>query len=599
MALLLAGLLFFILQAYWQRKRSQAQLAEQNEMLSRQRDELESLNNQLNEATQSKLRFFTNVSHDLRTPLTLISEPVATVAGAPNLTSQQRTLMRLAEKNVLILRRLINQILDFRKFENDHLQLRLSESDIRGNLNSWAETFIPLARRRHIDFKVNAEIPQPTMMAYDEEKMERIFFNLMSNAFKFTPDNGKIRVDARIEGENLVMSISNTGEGIKAEDLPYIFDRFYQAADIMPRGSGIGLALVKAFAELHSGSVSVASELGKETVFTVTIPVTHTEKSGRGERVASGESEITRELAEVTPGIDGLPPSEEEDSATAPGEKEGEENEKPLLLVIDDTSDIRMLLRTLLSDEYSIIEAADGKQGIRMASKYSPDLIICDMMMPEMDGMECCSRLKEEITTSHIPILMLTACKLDEQRADTYEAGADGYISKPFSNEVLRARCHSLIANRRRLTQSQIMPTAGKPKTSDGAEAAKEKGKSAARRIPNDPLAVENDFYKQFLEIVDAELGNADISVEEIGSRLGLSRVQFYRKIKALTNFSPVEIIRIRRLNEAYRLLTSTEKTVSEIAYSIGFSSPGYFSKCFKEQFGELPADLQRRTSKI
>ncbi len=624
LAVLLAGLLFFIMQAYRQRRRAQAALAERNQLLSNQRDELESLNKRLQEATQSKLRFFTNVSHDLRTPLTLISEPLATIGEAGNLTPRQQTMLQLAEKNVLILRRLINQILDFRKFEDSRLHLSLTEGDMRRSLLSWSEAFLPLARRHYITYKVNIDLPQPTEMAFDAEKMERIFFNIMGNAFKYTPDNGKISVNASTDGKSLTFSISNTGKGIKKEDLGHIFERFYQAHQITPQGSGIGLALVKAFTELHQGTVSVTSEPDRETIFTVSIPVSHTDKRSDADLATDRQRSINTEFAEILEStvqaaspvakniVPAGTPGDTPDTPAATGEEESaqpQDSDKRTLLIIDDTRDMRTLLRSLLEDEYNIIEAADGKQGIRLASKYSPDLIICDMMMPEMDGMECCRRIKEEISTSHIPVLMLTACKLDEQRADAYEAGADGFISKPFNNNVLRARCHSLLSNRMRLNQNQIMPRKNKSNAAGSAPSAPrmhatDKSTAAttsktAKTHAADPMALENEFYRKFIEIVDEELSNADISVEEIGSRLGLSRVQFYRKIKAITNFSPVELIRIRRLNEAYRLLTSTEKTVSEIAYSTGFSNPGYFTKCFKEQFGELPADLQKRTSKL
>ena len=231
-------------------------------------------------------------------------------------------------------------------------------------------------------------------------------------------------------------------------------------------------------------------------------------------------------------------------------------------------------------------------------------------MMPDLGGMEVCRRLKEETSTSHIPILMLTACSLDEQRAEGYDSGADGYLSKPFDADVLRARCRALIANRRRLlaAQTDLIPSkkaesADTPRQSatpsdnnNNTETASARVKKAA---PNAAMAVENDFYRRFIAIVEQEIGNPDITVEEIGARLGLSRVQFYRKIKALTNYSPNEILRIHRLKKAHSLLTSTDSTVSEIAYSVGFSSPGYFSKCFKEYYSELPADLQKRTSRL
>ncbi|MDE6273237.1 MAG: substrate-binding domain-containing protein [Muribaculaceae bacterium] len=591
--LALATALFYVIKAYWQRKRAQ--------------EKLEKMNERLNEATASKLTFFTNVSHDLRTPLTLIAEPLATLTSAPNLTPEQHTLASLAQKNVMILRRLINQILDFRKFENGKLELNLSEVDIRELITEWADAFRALARKRHIDFSISFADQTPTSMAVDSEKLERIFFNLLSNAFKFTPDNGRIAIDVGGNADKLAISISDSGKGIPQKELPRIFERFYQADRVTPYGSGIGLALVKAFTELHAGSIGVTSVLGKGSTFRVEIPVRHIQVPDNPAEINPADvksypypaqddtrtmaEEVTLELADVSDESSSLPEVSEDN---------------PTVLIIDDNPDIRVLLRHLLAGNYTILEASDGKQGIRIASKYIPDLIICDMMMPEMDGLECCRRLKDEVSTSHIPVLMLTACRLDEQRAEAYEAGADGFISKPFNKDVLLARCASLIANRRRLASSDLM-TKKSPLTKESEEkktAAKAKASNASKNASKsvrrgDPMVIENEFYQRFLEIVDKELGNPDISIEEIGSRLGLSRVQFYRKIKAITNFSPVELIRMRRLKEAYRLLTSSETTVAEVAYSVGFSSPGYFAKCFREQYDELPADLQRRTSKL
>lgn len=245
------------------------------------------------------------------------------------------------------------------------------------------------------------------------------------------------------------------------------------------------------------------------------------------------------------------------------------------------------MVKNLLGTKYTVIEATNGKQGIKLASKYIPDLIICDVMMPGMTGMECCNLLKKETTTSHIPVLMLTACSLDEQRIEGYENGADGYLAKPFNSQVLFARCTSLIENRKRIkgvgnAENKILPT----KPSSGTS-------------PQKNTDIDNEFYNRFIEIVESELSNSEISIEEIGARLGLSRVQFYRKIKALTNYSPNELLRIIRLKKAYQMLTSTESTVAEVGYKVGFASPSYFSKCFKDYYGELPAELQKRTSKI
>lgn len=614
---LLAVVIFLILKAYWNRRRSQEQLARQNAQLITQRDELTDLNARLNEATSAKLTFFTNVSHDLRTPLTLIAAPLHQLRAASNLTAEQHAMVNLADKNVGILKRLINQILDFRKYENGRLRLHPVEADVRRCFTEWGESFRPLARQHHI--RINLEIGElagPTM-AFDIEKLERIYFNLMSNAFKFTPPNGTVTSRVSMDGTCLRLEVIDTGVGMDAETAARVFERFYQADGTNVQGSGIGLAVAKAFTELHGGTVAVESEPGHGSRFIVEIPVSHVpEASASSASPASSDSPASSSPSEASPSAGQREAVAAGGSPVIPSEPESMDESKPSVLVIDDTADIRALVRMLLKADYNILEAPTGAQGIKIASKYIPDLIICDVMMPGLDGMETTRRLKQEVSTSHIPVMMLTACSLDEQRAQGYDSGADGYLSKPFNADVLLARCRSLIANRRLLfaakealdspTSPVIPASTAEPASASSSSSEPRKTPSASSKAtaPGRPKsgigpAIESEFYQRFLRIVDEELGNPDITVEEIGSRLGLSRVQFYRKIKALTNYSPNEILRIRRLKTAHGLLTSTESTVSEIAYKVGFSSPSYFTKCFREYFGELPADLQKRTSKI
>lgn len=605
--LLLAGIAFTLLRAYWQRRRSQEMLFLQNAQLMKQRDELTQLNDRLNEATQAKLVFFTNVSHDLRTPLTLISEPVNQLKEASNLTADQQVLVKLADKNIHILRRLINQILDFRKYENGKLDLHLEEIDIRRYIGEWGESFRHLAHKRHIRFNLEIGTLDAPTMALDPEKMERIFFNIMSNAFKFTPANGEITAEITLTDGKFTLKVSDTGRGMDEQTVQHVFERFYQADKVEPRGSGIGLALVKAFVNLHGGEITVESVPAKGSVFTVIIPEKHLspkEISGKESHIRPiDNADTTRDLISSELGEIENPDIEDIDET------------KPCVLVIDDTADIRTLVKTLLKSDYTVLEAYGGKQGIRLATKYIPDLIICDVMMPDLSGMECCRRLKEETSTSHIPVLMLTACSLDEQRAEGFESGADGYLSKPFDAKVLRAQCRALIANRRRLLETDInnninkriasVPDTSSPVKKETASSDDQpvSAQSASARVKksagNAALAIENEFFQRFIKIVDKEMANPDITVEEMGARLGLSRVQFYRKIKALTNYSPNEILRIYRLKKAHSMLTASDTTVAEVAYAVGFSSPSYFAKCFKDYYNELPADLQRRTSKL
>ena len=396
------------------------------------------------------------------------------------------------------------------------------------------------------------------------EKIERVFFNLISNAMKYSPDNSSITVNYYVKDNNLILKVTDTGEGISKADIANIFDRFFQVDRVRPRGSGIGLSLAKAFVELHGGSISVESELKKGSVFTVVIPVTHLSEETTQVAKSITQQDVETELETV-----------ETDKTF--------EEDKPLLLVIDDNHDIRELVGELMKDEYNIATAPNGKEGLRKASKYVPDLIICDVMMPGMDGMEVCAKLKSETITSHIPVLMLTACSLDEQRVQGYESGADGYLAKPFSSAVLKAQSASLIANRKRIkdvlgSSSAVAPTS----TTD---------KHKQPVVNQSDL--DNDFYNRFIALFEKNIGNPDLNVETMASELGFERTQLYRKIKAITNYSPVELMRNLRLKKARTLLKTTDKTISEICYEVGFSTPAYFSKCYREQYGETPSETR------
>lgn len=562
--LLLIGVVFLTLRTYWQHRRHQIALMEQNRMLEEERDKQRELNEKLETATQSKLMFFTNVSHDLRTQLSLIAEPVAQLATANNLTNQQHTLIKIADKNVKILQRLINQILDFRKYENGKLALHLTEIDFNRALRDWMESFYAVAKKRDIKLSLVApDESEKLSMAVDTEKIERVFFNLLSNAFKYTPDNGSIKVECIYSPDSLILKVADTGEGISERDLDNIFDRFYQVDRIHPKGSGIGLSLAKAFIELHGGTISVESRLNKGSVFTVTLPVTHVAAApGIADKTIS-DSDVAAEIETI-------------ETETAFDE------DKPLVLVIDDNKDIQIMLGELLKDDYNVISAPNGKEGVRMAARYVPDLIICDVMMPVMDGLECCRRIKNEVSTSHIPVLMLTACSMDEQRMQGYDSGADGYLAKPFNAAVLKSQCSALIANRKRIKELW---------QHNGPE---EKAKTAT--LPTGDI--DNDFYRRFLEIFEAEMGNSDLGVDYLASKMGLERSQFYRKIKALTNYSPVELIRNLRLKRARKLLTTTDKSISEIAYEIGFSTPAYFTKCYRDVYGHTPTEARAGLTK-
>ena len=548
------------------------QLEEQRDKLEEQRDQLIQLSHQLEEATHAKLVFFTNISHDFRTPLTLVADPVEHLLADHTLSGDQHRMLMLIQRNVNILLRLVNQILDFRKYENGKMEYTPVQVDVLSSFEGWNESFLAAARKKHIHFSFDNMPDTDYHTLADMEKLERIYFNLLSNAFKFTPENGKITVRlsslTKEETRWIRFTVANTGSMISAEHIRSIFDRFYKI-DMHHAGSGIGLALVKAFVELHKGTISVESDEKQGTVFTVDLPVHTCETILAEDSLMSSISAVP--LSPASPGSSNL----NETLAVEEEELEkGYDSSKPSVLVIDDNADIRLYVRGLLHTDYTVIEAADGSEGIRKAMKYVPDLIISDVMMPGIDGIECCRRLKSELQTCHIPVILLTACSLDEQRIQGYDGGADSYISKPFSSQLLLARVRNLIDSHRRLKQF----------FGDGQTLAKE-----------DVCDMDKDFVEKFKALIEAKMGDSNLNVEDLGKDMGLSRVQLYRKIKSLTNYSPNELLRIARLKKAASLLASSDMTVAEVGYEVGFSSPSYFTKCYKEQFGESPTDLLKR----
>lgn len=561
--LLFAALLAIIVRAYWTKNRMNMELSRQKKKLEEQRDQLISLSKQLEEATHAKLVFFTNVSHDFRTPLTLVADPVEQLLEDKTLTPRQQSLLKVVHKNVHILLRLVNQILDFRKYENDKLELVRANMNLRVQLQEWSHSFQTLALKKHIHFVLEVNDDRADyLMAVDAEKMERVYFNLLSNAFKFTPENGTITVTlstlTKEEGGRYArLVVADTGSGISVQHIRHIFDRFYQI-DVNHAGSGIGLALAKAFVELHGGEITADSVEGKGTVFTVDIPMTVVEEPSAD---LVQEPRITQQTVV----------EELEDMET---EEQIPDENKECILIIDDNADVRDYVKSLLKEEYTVIEAPDGRAGLKKAMKYVPDAIICDVMMPVMDGLECCRKLKTELQTSHIPVMLLTACSLDEQRIQGFECGADSYISKPFNSKLLLVRLRNLMDNHKRLKQFfGDKTTLSKESVSD----------------------VDKGFVDRFRELIEENLADSELSVEDLGGKMGLSRVQLYRKIKALTNYSPNELVRIARLKKAASLLASSEKTISEITYEVGFTSPSYFTKCYKDYFGESPTDFLKR----
>ena len=508
------------------------------------------------DANKAKLQFFTNISHELRTPLTLIADPVNYIIHDDNLNSQQRSMLQIVQRNVLVLTQLVSEILDFRKVQNGKMELRLSDFNLAECMKQWIKLFSASAQKKHITISMDA--PDTIMLRADQDKIERICYNLLSNALKYTSEGGEISLMAKEEGGRVMISVADNGCGISSDELPYIFDRFYQAKNA-GRGTGIGLAIVKAFTELHHGEVSATSVEGKGSTFTIHIPVRQ-----KGE-VTNQPIEKIEQLVEPSSAEEVPNQARHIDELIQPYQ-----TDKPEVLIIDDNIDIRTYLRSVLSEKYNVSEAADGKAGLELARKIVPDIVLSDIMMPVMDGLAFCQQLKTDKAISHIPVILLTARSLDEQRAEGYEHGADAYLSKPFSLRLLLSRIDNLIESRKKLNQTW----------SKGVE---------DDEIGNISNEIDKSFLKQLRKIIQENLANSDLSVEQIGDEIGLSRVQLYRKVKALTGYSPVEIVRKARLTRARHLLQTTERTVSEVAYAVGFSTPSYFSKCYKDEFGENP----------
>ena len=560
--LLIVGLLIVVYKSLRSKNRLYRELSRQKEQLEEQRDQLIELSHQLEEATHAKLVFFTNISHDFRTPLTLVADPVEQLLADPSLEGDRRRMLLLVQRNVQILLRLVNQILDFRKYETGKMEFTPVPLNLLQCFGEWNDSFQAAARRKHIHFSFDSMPGADYHTLADAEKMERIYFNLLGNAFKFTPENGKVTVRlSALQKEGTPFfrfTVANTGSLISAEHIRSIFDRFYKI-DRHHTGSGIGLALVKAFVEIHGGIIEVESDERQGTVFTVDLPV----------RTCEAETGVASAPVEASAPdrVDNLLREDEAENFNDPS--------KPSVLVIYDNADIRAYVHTLLNSEYSVIEAADGTEGIRKAMKYVPDVIISDVMMPGIDGIECCRRLKGELQTCHIPVILLTACSLDEQRIQGYAGGADSYISKPFSSQLLLTRIRNLIESRRRMKQF----------FGDRQTLAKE-----------DICDMDKDFVERFKSLIEAKMGDSELNVEDLGKEMGLSRVQLYRKIKSLTNFAPNELLRMARLKKAASLLASSDMTIAEVGYEVGFTSPSYFTKCYKEQFGESPTEFLKRS---
>ena len=559
--------------------KTNGELKRLNVELGEKNGELKRLNEEVLELTHSRLVFFTNISHELRTPLTLIADPVEMLLEDSGIKGKSRELLKMVQRNALALQQLVSNILDFRKIQNGKMELKLYRFDIVKTLTMWVGDFQLTAERKQIRLHLDVDdLKGSHEMIADQEKISRIVFNLLSNALKYTPAGGEIFVSLKDEGANLRLDVKDTGKGISQDEADKIFERFFQAKGAAS-GTGIGLALVKSFVELHHGEARVESEPGKGSDFIVVIP---REQEGDSQVIHNDVDIVDNSVnASASTGknvVDESVLQYIDDGDRSHGKVQqlvSENTNRPTVLVIDDNTDIRQYERTLLQDEYIVLEAADGKEGLAVALKEVPDLVICDVMMPVMDGLEFTKQLKTNTATSHIPVIMLTAKNLEEHRAEGYEHGADSYITKPFHSKVLLARIENLLRQRQLLKNLY-----------HGAQEA-EKEISESHLEDRD-----KQFLKQLQAIIQKNLSDSEFGVEDMGQQIGLSRVQLYRKVKAMTGSSVVDLLRKARLAKARRLLETRSMSVSEVAYEVGFSAPSYFTKCFKEEYGMLPGDV-------
>lgn len=540
-----------------------------NRQLNASMDQQRQMTEEMERMTQTQLQFFTNVSHELRTPLTLIAGPTDQLLEDDTVQGAHRMMLEMVRRNTRILIQLVGEILDFRKVQNNKAHLHLNRFALQRELATWANDFRAVAARRKITIDVDAsEVRQDAVIIADRDKLEHIYFNLMSNALKYTPEGGRITTALSYDGKQYVLSVSDTGKGIEEEALPHLFDRFFQARGAVG-GTGIGLSLVKAYVNLHHGDIRVESNEGEGTRFFISLPATQPGYDPAKDREARPVAE--RELVD-----DSYVPEDinAKEAANRITNAEDFDADRPLVLIIDDNNGMRAYLRSILKDRYNVSEAADGRQGLEKARREVPKLIVCDVMMPVMDGLEFTRQLKEDIATSHIPVVLLTARSLPEQREKGYETGADSYLTKPFSGQVLLSRIDNLLRSRT-LLRSLF--------SGDKAEAAEEE------RL----CSQDKTFVTRLREIIQQHLADSDFSVERLGEEIGLSRVQLYRKVKVLTGKTPVELLRKARLMKARTMVTTTDRSIAEIAYATGFTSPSYFNKCFKDEFGVSPGGMR------
>lgn len=509
------------------------------------------------ELTQAKLRYFTNVSHDFLTPITVISCIIDDMK-----LSVGRDLPQLDSIKVNLgkLKQLIQQVLDFRKIDNGKMHLAVTQTDLVAFLRNLCRDCVePMVRKKHIAFEYKPQVPMLSAW-FDHDKVSKIMMNLLSNAYKYTK-NGDIQVnvstDTGTDGRQVaVIRVSDTGKGMTHDELQHIFERFYTTRQQYD-SNGIGLSLVKELADLHHATVSVESEEGHGSTFTITLPI---ERGSYDDSEIGSESQTKETIRRIEAPADDLP------TATADNKE---------LLIVEDNEELLNLMEHIFSRYHRVRKAANGADALKMMEDHEPDLIISDVMMPVMDGLDLCRKLKGDMSTSHIPIILLTARNTPEDRAECYDAGADGYVAKPFELAVLKARIDNFLRQRRQ-QQAEF----------------RSDNRAESEKLAPSPL--DKKLLDKAIGLIEAHINDENFDVINLSEAMCMSKSTLYRKLKAITGLSPVEFIRNIRLKRAYQMLRQEESSITDIAFHCGFSSLRYFSKCFKEEFGITPTDLRK-----